>query len=651
MTPRLFILGIVICVVVCGVVCWGVEVANLQLGVLQFPPPAIGVLLLLVLVNRVLGVVRRGEKLRLGRGEIAGIYIMVMLATMITSRGLYDLLIPGLVGINYYAHPANEWAQTFYPHMPEHLVPWDPADESVQPVTRAFYEGTGSWDGWLEYLPQWLGPLGFWLALAVLLLGAYYCLAAILRKQWVDSERLSFPLVQLPLELIRDGAGDTPGGGFLGKPLTWYGFALPVVVFTLTGLHQFYPQVPALPTRGYTVNQWLSSRPWSAMYFTPIYLSFAAIGFFYFIPTQLLASLAVFFIFIRGQDVLLDAFGLPMKNMPLYPCRFHVGYQVMGGYCLLAGYWAYVAWPHLRMVGRRAVGLEKGDDGEELMPYPWALWGLAACFAGIMVWSVAAGLSLWYAALEFGALIFVLALVMTRSTAEAGLPMTEISFRPMNLFELFSPMHNIGKRNLTVLGFLDAIFIRDQRGLALTAYLDGSKLGDGLGMKRRSLLWICGVAIVVSLLAGGIFQLMVPYNLGGVTLYPPNYAQYPIWEFVAHQPAVNGQVTYERMGLMWFGVGAAVTALTAWARTRYSWWPLSALAYTVSGSWTLIVFWLSICIAWLLKTVIFRYGGMKTFVRARPFFLGMILGEFTAILGWSVVAFVTREPMPIFAWW
>jgi hypothetical protein len=29
----------------------------------------------------------------------------------------------------------------------------------------------------------------------------------------------------------------------------------------------------------------------------------------------------------------------------------------------------------------------------------------------------------------------------------------------------------------------------------------------------------------------------------------------------------------------------------------------------------------------------------------------MILGEFTAILGWSVVAFVTRQPMPIFAWW
>jgi len=654
MTPRLLILGTLVVILICGVVCWGVQVANLQLGVLQFPPPAIGLLLVTVLVNRLLKIIT--PRLRLRPKEIAGLYIMAMIATMVTSRGLYDLLIPGLVGINYYSNPTNKWAETFYPHIHSHLVPWDPGDESLQPVSRDFYEGTGRWDGWLEHLPQWLTPLGFWLALAVCLSAAYYFLAALIRKQWIDHERLSFPLVQLPLELIREEIADRSGlpMQFLGKPLTWYGFALPVFVFALTGLHQFYPQVPALPTRGMTVNAWLQERPWSAIYFTPIYLSFAAIGFFYFIPNQLLLSLWFFFLFVRLQDVALDALGMPMENMPLYPCRFHIGHEVMGGYCLLAGYWIYMATPHLREVwaqitSARARHPEQGRD--ELLSYRTAFWGLLACLAGLMVWGHLAGLSLWYTALEFVALIFVLALVMARSTAEAGLPMTEISFRPMNLFELLSPMHNIGKRNLTVLGFLDDIFIRDQRGLLLTAYLDGSKLGDGIGMRRRDLASICAVALVVSLLVGGVVSLAIPYNLGGVTLYPPNYAQYPLWEFRAHQPAMDGKVPYETMAPVWFAAGVAITGLTAWMRTRFAWWPLSALAFTVSGSWTLIVFWFSILIAWILKTLIFRYGSMTAFLRARPFFLGMILGEFTAILGWSVVAFVTREPMPIFAWW
>jgi hypothetical protein len=269
----------------------------------------------------------------------------------------------------------------------------------------------------------------------------------------------------------------------------------------------------------------------------------------------------------------------------------------------------------------------------------------------MLAWSHFAGLSLWYAAIEFLVLIFVVGLVMTRSTAEAGLPMTETSFRAMNLVELVTPMHTVGKRNLAVLGFLDDIFVRDQRGLLLTAFLDGSKINDGIGLKRRDLLPVCALAVGLTLVVGAVFSLAVPYNLGGVTLYPPNYAQYPLWEFISHQPAMVGQVEYNRGGPLWFAVGLAITGLTAWLRMRYTWWPLSPLAFTVSSSWTLIVFWFSILVAWVLKTLIFRYGTMKAFVRARPFFLGMILGEFTAILGWSVVAFVTRRPMPIFAWW
>ncbi|MBK35935.1 MAG: hypothetical protein CME26_10465 [Gemmatimonadetes bacterium] len=53
-----------------------------------------------------------------------------------------------------------------------------------------------------------------------------FCLVAILRKQWVEHERLGFPLVTLPESLA-----ETDREGFftvrmLNRPLFWLGFVL-----------------------------------------------------------------------------------------------------------------------------------------------------------------------------------------------------------------------------------------------------------------------------------------------------------------------------------------------------------------------------------------------------------------------------------------
>ena len=47
-------------------------------------------------------------------------------------------------------------------------------------------------------------PLLNWGILIGLVVFAFLCLAAILRRQWVDNEKLAFPLAQLPLEIAGD---------------------------------------------------------------------------------------------------------------------------------------------------------------------------------------------------------------------------------------------------------------------------------------------------------------------------------------------------------------------------------------------------------------------------------------------------------------
>ncbi|MDA1192564.1 MAG: hypothetical protein O3A46_12890, partial [Candidatus Poribacteria bacterium] len=184
-TWRVLLFGIPLVVLVSAIVSYAeLVVMYIQIGFLQFPPVVVGVLFFLVVGNKVF--TRIGARWGLSRQEIMLIYAMLLMSSMVSSRGLMEKLIPALVAVNYFANEGNTWREIFFHHIRPELVPFDPSGIFNQDVARLFYEKVD--DPALIPWGVWVRPLAVWGVLAGFVYGAFLCLAALLRRQWVDHE-------------------------------------------------------------------------------------------------------------------------------------------------------------------------------------------------------------------------------------------------------------------------------------------------------------------------------------------------------------------------------------------------------------------------------------------------------------------------------
>jgi len=91
-------------------------------------------------------------------------------------------------------------------------------------------------------------------------------------------------------------------------------------------------------------------------------------------------------------------------------------------------------------------------------------------------------------------------------------------------------------------------------------------------------------------------------------------------------------------------------ALLMLARQILVWWSLHPIGYPIRAVWLMERLWFSIFLAWLLKLLVMKYGGPKLFRRSRPFFLGLILGQFSIAGFWLIIDFFTGMTDNVVFW-
>ena len=635
MTFRALILGLLLGAATVYIVSFAELVTRvIMIGFLQLPPVVVALMFGLVLVNKVVQKLAPGKELR--AAEYTVVFAMMLTASMIASRGLMERLPPVLTSANYYANPMNKWQENFFGNTRQWMVPWDTSGPPRQELVRQFYEGKPAEDP-VPWGP-WIRPMLIWGGLMMLIYGIFLCMGSLLYRQWADNERLSFPLVALPIEMIESGKAR----GFWRSVPMWCGFGVTVLVFGLRGLHSIYPDVPHFPIDG-TMRVYFNKAPWNAVGFFHYYLSLAALGFFYLLPTQVLFSMWFFFLLGKAQLILCSAMG-EVEGQRI------VDYQTIGAWFALVAGWMWLSRSHLKGVVATAFGKKRLDDRGLLLPYPVAFWGMFVCLVGIIWFGCAMGMSLPVAIFMFSIYLFVQVIVMARSTAEAGLPMTEGSFRPSEVYGIFASRETLGASNMTALAFFDQMFARDLRGLLFTGMLDTQKMADSTGLRQRKLVWVFGVAILFAFVLAAFVQIKLPYEKGGLNLYSYVYRSTNVWFFRDYGQVISRGEPFYALNAKAAGGGVAVTAVLMVLRARIWWWPFHPLGYALCRAWTLDVFWLPILLAWGLKAGITRYGGNLCYRQLRPFFLGLIFGEFTMAVLWTLISVAFDSPAPSFPW-
>ena len=103
-------------------------------------------------------------------------------------------------------------------------------------------------------------------------------------------------------------------------------------------------------------------------------------------------------------------------------------------------------------------------------------------------------------------------------------------------------------------------------------------------------------------------------------------------------------VNLESVRAEFFGVaalGGIAQLLLTLASKMFLWWPIHPVAFPISAMWTAHHLMPSIFLAWLVKTLVLRYGGPVIYDKTRPFFLGLILGHYVAGGIWVVIDGIT----------
>ena len=558
----------------------------------------------------------------LNPGELLTIYFMICMASVLCGHDMLQILVSLLSYPFWNATPENRWAETILPHIPKWLSVQD------RDALRGAYEGDSTMYR-MVVLRAWAGPMFWWGTFLCALVGVAMLLNVLLRKQWTEYEKLSYPVIQIPMEITVNRHS------LFTNKWMWYGFLLAGAIDLLNGFNTFYPALPKIPiVQVSNLGEYFSDKPWDAIGTTWVSLYPFAIGLCFFLPTDMAFSCWFFFLFWKGQQVLSSWLGV--RDMPGFP---FIGEQSSGAYLGLAFIALWVSRHYLKQVWNKVVGrTSELDDTDEPLSYRATVIGIAVCMAYLSWFCLEMGVQ-WWVIILFFLIYFLIAIAIARMRAELGPPAHDLHYGgPDQLLVKWFGGQTLGPPALTFASFT-WFFNRAYRGHPMPQTLESLKVAERVGLSSRRMLIAMAIATVIGILAAywGMLHIFYRYGIHGSLIGPGDVFGREPWIRLhawLTDPQFQGSDLPRTVASV---VGIVQVLVLAACRLWFTWWPFHPVGLAVSSSWSMGMLWFPMFLSWLIKVLMLRYGGAAVYRPAIPFFIGLVLGEFVIGSLWNLI--------------
>jgi hypothetical protein len=587
-------------------------------------------LMMLLMMRVINGVVARWwPKRALVQAEMLTFFILISIATCASGLDTLKTNFATMQGYAYFANPENGWEDLFGDYMPASMTVSDlPALDRLWRGDHSFFDRRN--------LDVWLPPLWRWWVFFTLLWGAPAGLAVLFRKRWVERERMSFPIVQLPLEVTR------PSVPSLANRWFWIAFGVAAFINVLNGLHVLYPGVPEIgvkihQSQSLNLSKFFVGRPWNAVGRLHACFYPFIIGLGLLLPKDMSLSLWLFHLLWKGEAVFVSWLGWnQVREFPF------VKEQSFGGYLAILGFSLWAARPYFAQVWRRIIG--GGDpemDEHEPLRYQHAALIFAIGFGGAVLFGLSIKMSL-LVSVGFFVQYFIMTMIVGRIRAEMGLPTHEIErLGPTVMQGNILGQQILGTQNLTSLSVFFG-FTRGLRNIPYPHMLEGLYLTERLGADSRRLI----IASIVFVSLGTAAAYISYLHLGYMHGLGADWNRWMPWSCTESWRQLSRWLGQPE-GFDWgrtaaIGLGFAFYFGLQQVRTMWVWWPIHPAGFAISTTWYMAHMWMPMLVAWATKSLVARYSGRDGVRGLVAVAFGLILGDVTTGATWTIISAITR---------
>ena len=622
--PRVFLWGISVVILLNAWMAYCEYVVRAsRLNGSHFPVALVAAIGALVLVVWPLLTSIGGKDWGLSTPERHIVLMMGLIGAAIPANGLTGFMMGIIATPYYYATPENNWA-SFHPYIPGWIVPPD-----EHHAMRWFFNGlppgeTIPWHVW------WV-PLVWWFSFVAAIIGICMALSIILRKQWVEYERLSYPLVEAGACLV--ATNDDPRGRrpIWRSRLFWIGASIAFSILAYNTLSWFDNRWPTINIAGSAYTLFKGAQSIKTR------INFLTVGLSYFAPQQVLGSLIVGCLLATVESAIFARIGLSFSAPGDSWTNNDVGlgWQSFGAMVVFVVWGLWQARKHLATVFRGA--WSGHDNREEMLSYRTTVVMLIVSLIFATLWLHEAGMDLSFAGV-FVVMSVVAYIALGRMIAEAGYVYQRLPVSPQSATVYTMGVEGFSPGTMTAFAFSYSL-IANGRGLFMPAIVQATRLGDSAGHGKRRVAGAIALAFGIGITVSVIYTLYLGYTYGAY-----NFRVYPFsggnYEAFAHTiRKIENPFGPDPARLTMAGIGGAVMSVLVMLRYRFPGFAFHPIGMVFPFTYLTRFAIFSMFLAWFTKAILLRLGGVELYKKTQPLFLGLAVGyslgvAFSFVVDW-----------------